>query len=78
MASHRGSDAIQEKKSERFFWHNIKNDFERFIKKCNHDQKQLEIKKESTELHSVRVEREVIQPIVIDIYILPKLDGLKA
>ena len=40
--------------------------------------KHVEIKKESTEQHSVRVEREVIQQISIGICILPKADGLKA
>ena len=43
MASDRGKDAFKpkkkKKKSERFFWHNIKDHFERCIEKCDQSQK---------------------------------------
>lgn len=42
MASDRGKDTFKQKnkkKSERFFWHNIKGHFERCIEKCDQSQK---------------------------------------
>ena len=72
-----GKNLAIQKISNRFFLHNIKGDVEEFIKKCDQCQKQGKIKKISSELHSVPIKTEVMQPIGIDICSLPEVDGFK-
>ena len=76
MASHCGRGSMIQKISNRFFWHNIKDDIEEFIKKCDQRREQGKIKKASNELHSIPIKTEVMQQIGI-MCRLPEVDGFK-
>ena len=67
VVSYCGRDSTIQKISNRFFWNNIKGDVEEFIKKCDQCQKQGENKKVSSDLHSIPINTEEMQQIVIDI-----------
>ena len=66
MASHCGRDSTIQKISNRFLWHNIKDDVEEFIMKCN-----------QCELHSIIIKTKVMQQIGINICNLPEVDSFK-
>ena len=77
LSSHSGRDATYDKIKERFFWHGIKTDVEKYIAMCHECQKAGKIKKVSTELQSIPIKSIVMHQVGIDISNLPESNGFK-
>ena len=75
MASHRGKNSTYEKVAQKFFWYNTSNDISDFVKKCEHCQKQGDLKFPKVDLKPILIPSTMMNKVGVDICNLPETDG---
>ena len=75
MASHRGKSSTYEKIAQKLFWYNTSNDISDFVKKCEHCQKQGDLKSPRADLKPIPIPSTMMKQVGVDICNLPEIDG---
>ena len=75
MASHRSKNSTYEKIPQIFFWCNISNYINEFVKKCEQCQKQGDVKSPKADLKPVPIPSTVMKQVIVDIWNRPEADG---
>ena len=75
MVSHRGKNSTYEKIAETFFWYNISNDINEFVKKCEQCQKQGDLKSPKADFKLVLIPSTIMKQLEVIICNIPEIDG---